>query len=49
MDMSWADIKGYLKGITFFFLLFFLIAMAAFQYTAGSIVESASIIAAIHL
>ena len=49
MEMSGADIKGYLKGIPFFFLLFFLLAMAVFQYTAGSIVESASITAAIPL
>ena len=43
MEMSAADIKGYLKGIPFFFLLFFLIALSALQYGSASIVETAPV------
>ncbi len=32
LDMSGADIKGYMKGIPFFFLLFFLIAMYGLRH-----------------
>ena len=37
MDMSGADIKGYLKGIPFFFLLFFLAAISALNYDPSAL------------